>query len=193
MNDEHTTKDAPQERVEGYWLVLRNPGNPPIRLDARVLDRVFADDRELFLEVDDTIVALRITGEQATAYELAERLAPYTRSAPIAHQDVYEDAKRRLARIRDKDERMAPWLFCGGDAVLVSDKIVHIGKFACTLFDAERYARVGAALPLSNGQMRAGFVLLVVSARKRRNDDAALLSRRITEYETRLKSRVSKE
>jgi hypothetical protein len=192
MDDEHTTKRPPQERVESYWLVLHYTNNAPIRLDARVLDRVFADDRELFLEVDDTTIAIRITGEQGTAYELAERLAPYTRSAPITQQDVYEDARRRLARIADRDERMAPWLFFGSDPVRVSDEVVYIGEFACTLSDAMRYAGVGAALPLPNGHMQAGFVLLVVSARKRK-DDAAMLSRRITEYETRLKAGISKE
>lgn len=39
MNDEHTTKRPPQERVESYWLVLHYADNPPIRLDARLLDR----------------------------------------------------------------------------------------------------------------------------------------------------------
>src|ERR1041384_307984 len=122
MNDEHTTKRSPQERVESYWLVLDYIDNPPIRLDARLLDRVLVDDRDLVLEVDDTVIALRITGEEGTVYELAERLAPYTRSAPITQQDVYEDARRRLAKI-GKDEQMRPLLFFGSDPVLVSDKI----------------------------------------------------------------------
>src|ERR1041385_8902520 len=151
MNDEHTTKRSPQERVESYWLVLDYIDNPPIRLDARLLDRVLVDDRDLVLEVDDTVIALRITGEEGTVYELAERLAPYTRSAPITQQDVYEDARRRLARIAETDERMAPRLFFGSDPVRVSDEIVYIGEFACTLSDAARYSRVGAALPLPNG------------------------------------------
>jgi hypothetical protein len=192
MNDEHTTKGAPQERVESYWLVLHYTGNPPIRLDARLLDRVFVDDRDLLLEVDGNVLALRITGDEGAVYELAEQLAPYTRSAPITQQDVYEDARRRLARIADKDERMAPWLFFGSDPVRVSDEIVYIGEFACTLSDIERYARVGGELPLLNGRMQAGFVMLVVAARKR-TDDVALLHRRITEYETRLKAGMSKE
>jgi hypothetical protein len=192
MNDEHTTKRSPQERVESYWLVLDYTANPPIRLDARLLDRVLVDDRDLVLEVDDTVIALRITGEEGTVYELAERLAPYTRSAPITQQEVYEDARRRLARIAEKDERIAPRLFFGSDPVRVSDEIVYIGEFACTLSDAARYSRVGAALPLPNGAMQAGFVMLVVAARKR-TDDAAMLSRRITEYETRLRAGISKE
>src|ERR1041385_7454172 len=121
MDDEHTTTRPPQERVESYWLVLHYTNNPPIRLDTRLVDRVFADDRELVLDVDGTTLSLRITGEQGTAYELAEQLAPYTRSAPIANQDIYEDAKRQLAQIADRDVRMAPWLFFGSDAVRVSD------------------------------------------------------------------------
>jgi hypothetical protein len=192
MNDEHMTKRSPQERVESYWLVLDYTDNPTIRLDARLLDRVLVDDRDLVLEVDNTVIALRITGEEGTVYELAERLAPYTRSAPITQQEVYEDARRRLARIAEKDERMAPRLFFGSDPVRVSDEIVYIGEFACTLSDAARYSRVGAALPLPNGAMQAGFVMLVVAARKR-TDDAAMLSRRITEYETRLRAGISKE
>ena len=186
------TKRSPQERVESYWLVLDYTDNPTIRLDARLLDRVLVDDRDLVLEVDNTVIALRITGEEGTVYELAERLAPYTRSAPMTQQDVYEDAKRRLARIAAKDERMAPWLFFGSDPVRVSDEIVYIGEFACTLSDAVRYARVGAALPLPNGAMQAGFVMLVVAARKR-TDDAAMLTRRIIEYETRLQAGISQE
>jgi hypothetical protein len=192
MNDGHTVKRAPQERVEGYWLVLHYTNNPPIRLDARSLDRVLADDRDLLLEVGRRVIALRITGERITAYELAEQLAPYARSAPITQQDVYEDARRRLARIADKDERMAPWLFFGSYPVRVSDEIIYIGEFACTIFDAERYARVGGELPLPNGRMQAGLVILVIAARKR-TDDAALLSRRITEYEARFKPGISKE
>jgi hypothetical protein len=192
MDDEHTTRRPAQERVESYWLVLHYTNNPPIRLDTRLLDRVFADDRGLLLEVDGDLVVVQITGEQGTAYELADRLAPYTRSAPIAHQDVYEDARRRLARIADRDERMAPWVFFGSDPVRVSDEVVYIGEFACTLSDALRYARVGAELPLPNGRLQAGLVWLIVAARKR-TEDAAMLSRRITEYETRLKAGISKE
>jgi hypothetical protein len=192
MSDEHTTGRAPKERVESCWLVLHYTNNPPIRLDARLLDRVLVDDRDLLLEVDGNVLALRITGEEGTAYDLAEQLAPYARSAPITQQDVYEDARRRLARVADKDERMAPWLFFGSDPVQVSNEIVYIGEFACTIFDAERYARVGGELPLPSGKIQAGLVMLVVAARKR-TDDAALLSRRIAEYEARFKSGVSQE
>ena len=191
MNDEHTTKRPPQERVESYWLMLHYADNPPIRLDARLLDRVFVLDRDLILEVDETVVALRIASKD-TIHELAEGLAAYTRSAPITQQDVYEDARRRLATIGEKDARMAPSLFYGNDPVLVSDEIVYVGEFACTLSDAKWYASLGAELPLSNGVMQAGLVMLVVAARKR-TDDAAMLSRRVTEYETRFKAGMSKE
>jgi hypothetical protein len=192
MNDEHTTNGKPQERVESYWLVLHYTDNPPIRFDARLLDRVFVNDRDLVLEVDETVVALRIIGEEGTAYKLAEALVPYTRSAPITRQDVYEDARQRLAGIGEKGERLAPSLFFGSDPVRVSDEIVYVGEFACTLSDTKRYASVGAALPISDGALQAGFVLLVVAARKRA-DDAAILFRRITEYETRLNAGISKK
>ena len=191
MNNDHTTRLS-QERIESHWLVLDYADNPVIRFDARLLDRVFVNDQDLILEVDETVVALRIIGTEGSAYELAAALAPYTRSAPITQREVYEDAKRRLAGIGEEDERLASSLFFGSDPVRVSNEIVYVGEFACTLSDTERYASVGAALPIANGALQAGLVLLVIAARKR-SDDAAILSRRITEYETRLQVAISKE
>lgn len=84
------------ETSERNWLVLRYPNNPPIRLDVRILDRVFAADAALYLTVETHTVALTIVSGPTAAARIAEALAPYTRSAAITSQEGYEDGKRRL-------------------------------------------------------------------------------------------------
>ena len=187
--DQAPVSGRERERVEGCWLVLDYPDNPTIRLDARLLDRVLVADEDIVLTVDEVTVALRIADGANAARYISERLAPYTRSAPISQPDVYEDAKRRLeAAISQQNERLATTsraaLLFGDQVVSASDDILYVGDFACLISDVKSYASVSAALPLPGGAMQAALGLLIVAARQRRDDPSAL-AKRIAEYEAR--------
>jgi hypothetical protein len=60
------------ERIDGSWLVLEYPDNPPIRLDACAIDRVRLDDDVLVMEVDEETIVLQLTCEPHTARKLLE-------------------------------------------------------------------------------------------------------------------------
>ena len=77
------------ETTEGSWLVLAYVKNPEIRIDARFLDRVFADDGHLVLAVGEVAIQAGIFGGERLARELAEALTPYTRGSSALHPDAY--------------------------------------------------------------------------------------------------------
>ena len=72
------------------------PENPLICINARFLDRILAADDSLILSVDGTAAGLTIPQGEAAAIELARKLVPYTRSAPIADNETYEYTKTVL-------------------------------------------------------------------------------------------------
>ncbi len=230
--------------VNGYELVIAPPGNPAIRLDARLLDRIeligrsptgaavtsgvaavgaalgalavvpggvfivaglgyFAFERaaearrrsrnrDLLLALGDLEVALHVADGPDAAKRIADQLAPYTRSAPIARPEVYEDAKRRLAAGLAGDASRAARkeidraLAVGGDTVAVSGGFLQIGQVGFRIEEVRDYAVRGANLALPGGRfLQAAMGLLVVAAeeRSRAGEDLAALSKRIGEYE----------
>ena len=169
------------EHAESYWLFLAYPGNPVIRLDARALDRIFACENELVLAVDETTIGLHMLSGATGAQQLVGELAPYTSSAPITSAEMYEEAKRRLAK--SGPEMTDPRMWFGDAAIRVTRDLVFVGENAYGMSDIERYAAVDAELPLPTGRLQAGLVMLVVAAH-RRGDDLKVLSKRIAEYES---------
>jgi len=183
MDEKHPIAQ-PRERVDGNWLILTYKDNPPIRLDARLLDRVVANDCELILEVDDMRFGIVMAGEE-DARRVAEALAPFTRSAPITSPEAYEYAKRRLALAKSRSRDQAAALFFGEDSAYVSDECLYIGDFVCLIDDVVRYSEAAAALPLPKGKMQAVLAMILVVDRTR-TENVELLSRRIAEFESSL-------
>jgi hypothetical protein len=230
--------------VAGCDLVIAPPGNPAIRLDARLLDRVEligrspvsaavtsgaaavgsalaalailpgsifacaglgylaferfsearrrARSRDLLLALGDLEVALHVADGPEAAKRIADRLAPYTRSAPIGRPEVYEDAKRRLSaglggdggRAARKEIDRA--LAVGADTVHVTGGFLQVGQIAFRIDEVREYALRGANLALPGGRfLQAAMGLLVVAAeeRSRLGEDLEALARRIGEYE----------
>lgn len=230
--------------VAGCDLVIAPPGNPAIRLDARLLDRVeligrspvsaavtsgaavvgaalaavavipgsifacaglgylaferFSEarrrsrSRDLLLALGDLEVALHVADGPDAAKRIADRLAPYTRSAPIARPEVYEDARRRLSaglagdggRAARKEIDRA--LAVGSDTVHVTGGFLQVGQIAFRIDEVRDYALRGANLALPGGRfLQAAMGLLVVAAeeRSRLGEDLEALARRIGEYE----------
>jgi len=170
-----------KERAEGPWLILAYNGNPTIRLDVRKLDTLNAEGGELVITISDIKFALQISGGQRVAATLAEDLLPYTRLSPITRDDIYEDAKSRL-RNEGMKGGVEPALYFGEHLVLASDSVLYIGNFKCTIEDVERYASVGASLPLPDGRLQAGLAKIVVLDRKR-GEDLTRLAERVAAFE----------
>ncbi len=230
--------------VDEAWLVIAPPGNPIIRLDARLLDRVEligrsttapliasglataglaaaalsllpgglltaggfaylvherfsearrrARSRDLLLALGDLEVALHVADGPEAAKGIADRLAPYTRDAPITRPEVYEDAKRRMrAQAEGKGEASARReiehaLLVGNDVVHMRGDYLQVGAIAFRLSEVREYALRGANLPLSGGRLlQAAMGLLVVAAEERAGagEDVSLLAKRIADYE----------
>jgi hypothetical protein len=230
--------------VDGGFLVIAPPGNPIIRLDARLLDRIEligrppttpmitgavaaigvaaaalslipggifacaglgylsherfsearrrARTRDLLLALGDLEVALHVADGPEAAKGIAERLAPYTRSAAITRPEVYEDAKRRMrAHAEGKGESNARrdlerGLLVGGDVVSLHGEHLHVGSVAFLVSEVREYAHRGANLPLTGGRLlQAAMGLLVVAAEERAiaGEEIDGLAKRISEYE----------
>jgi hypothetical protein len=230
--------------VDGAWLVIAPPGNPIIRLDARLLDRVdlinrsptgplvwsgvatagvaaaalsvipggvfacaglaylaherFSEarrrsrSRDLLLALGDLEVALHVADGPEAAKTICDQLAPYTRDAPIARPDVYEDAKRRMrAQAEGKGEASARrelehGLLVGEDVVHLRGDYLQVGQVGFRITEVKEYALRGANLPLTGGRLlQAAVGLLVVAAEERaaQGEDVTLLSKRIADYE----------
>jgi hypothetical protein len=224
--------------VDGGFLVIAPPGNPIIRLDARLLDRIELIGRppttpmitgavaaigvaaaalslipggifacaglgylshERFSEARrrartrDLLLALgHVADGPEAAKGIAERLAPYTRSAAITRPEVYEDAKRRMrAHAEGKGESNARrdlerGLLVGGDVVSLHGEHLHVGSVAFLVSEVREYAHRGANLPLTGGRLlQAAMGLLVVAAEERAiaGEEIDGLAKRISEYE----------
>ncbi len=231
--------------VDGAWLVIAPPGNPIIRLDARLLDRVEligrsptaplvwsgvatagvaavalslvpggvlacagllylaherfsearrrAKSRDLLLALGDLEVALHVADGPEAAKSIADRLAPYTRDAPITRPEVFEDAKRRMrAQAEGKGEASARReleraLLVGSDEVFLRGDYLQVGQVAFRIGEVREYALRGANLPLTGGRLlQAAMGLLVVAAEERaaQGEDTSLLAQRIADYES---------
>ena len=230
--------------VDGTDLVIAPRGNPVIRLDARLLDRVEligrspvgaavtsgaaavgavagalalvpgnvitalalgylayergaeakrrSRSRDLLLALGDLEVALHVVDGPDAAKRIADRLAPYTRGAPISRPEVYEDARRRLAAGAAGDtsrvarRELARALAVGDDTVHVIGGFLQIGTIGFRLDEVREAALRGANLALPGGRfVQAALGLLVVAAdeRARQGEDLAALARRISAYE----------
>lgn len=230
--------------VDGTHLVIAPPGNPVIRLDARLLDRVelvgrspvvdsltatvaatgavavaatlvpggpliaaalggvawwrgaearrHARNRDLLLALGDLEVALHVADGPEAAKRVADRLAPYTRGAPITRPEVYEDARRRLAAGVGGDggraarRELARALAVGEDSVAVVGGFLQIGTVGFRLDEVRAAALRGANLALPGGRfLQAALGLLVVAAdeRARAGEDLAALASRVAAYE----------
>ena len=150
-----------------------------------------ARSRDLLLALGNLEVALHVADGAEAAKRLADRLAPYTREAPITRPEVYEDARRRLgAQIEGRTDRarreIERGLLVGDDVVSVADGYLTVGSVAFRIEEVRDYAVRGANLPLPGGRLlQAAMGLLVVAAdeRARGGEDLEALSRRISEYE----------
>jgi hypothetical protein len=230
--------------VDGTDLVIAPRGNPVIRLDARLLDRVEligrspvgaavtsgaaalgafagamalvpggaitalaigylayergaearrrAHSRDLLLALGDLEVALHVVDGPEAAKRIADRLAPYTRGAPISRPEVYEDARRRLAAGAAGDggrvarRELARALAVGDDTVHVVGGFLQIGTIGFRLDEVRDAALRGANLALPGGRfVQAALGLLVVAAdeRARQGEDLAALAKRLSAYE----------
>ena len=173
--------------VDRSWLVLTCE-NTTIRLDARFLDRVLADDSQLILSVGEARASLDIPVDVLSASQISALLVPYTRSAQITLEEVYKDAKRRLELAsRNRRDNGAFALYVGSDDVFVDDRYLRVGKFKCLLVDVALYAQAEACLPLPTCELDARLAMLVVAARDR-VEDLELLATRVAQYESRLRS-----
>jgi hypothetical protein len=188
--DEKRPVGGQPERAEGHWLVLAYADNPTIRFDARRLDRVLTNDGDLVLTVADAKIVLRVSSGGHIGHQIAESLAPYTRSAPITRQEAYEEAKRQLDVARGiSTAPPPPALFFGEDPVRAVDDKLYIGKDCCWIASVERYALLGAEIPLPNGRLQAALASLVIADAARQEDDLKRLSERIKDYESRTSAR----
>jgi hypothetical protein len=230
--------------VDGPHLVIAPPGNPVIRLDARLLDRIeligrspkgalvvagaavagvvagvmwvlpggvftcaalgyLAHERisearrrirsrDLLLVLGDLEVALHVVDGPDAAKRIADRLAPYTRQAPITRPDVYQDARQRLhAQSRGRTEEtlhreLAHGLVVGSDVVHVQGELLQVGTISFRIDEVREYALRGSNLPLPGGRLlQAAMGLLIVAAqeRARTGEDLQALAERVSEYE----------
>lgn len=148
--------------------------------------------RDLLLALGDLEVALHVVDGPDPAKRIADRLAPYTREAPITRPEVYEDARRRLqaqsqgaqhSAVRKELER---GLLVGEDVVNVSGDYLQVGSVQFRIDEVRDYALRGANLPLPGGRLlQAAMGLLVVAAHERAaaGEDVETLARRLANYE----------
>jgi hypothetical protein len=147
--------------------------------------------RDLLLALGDLEVALHVADGPAAAKQVAEKLAPYTRGAPITRPEVYEDARRRmLARSEGRPlsarRELERGLVVGDDVVTVAGGLLTVGAVSFRIEEVRDYAVRGANLPLPGGRMlQAAMGLLVVAAEERAAGDEDLdgLAARIKAYE----------
>lgn len=170
------------EHTEDHWLILNYPGNGEIRLDVRIVDRIFATDGWLVLEIDGLGIRIAVS-DSTTAAHLARELACYTRFASKPNPSLLDDLRRRvdLAREGKPDG--------GTFALLIADRDLHVDEEyvycserpVCSILDLVRYAEAGTDIPVGADRVQASLVLLLVAARKRPPDDLKRLDERIRE------------
>jgi len=148
--------------------------------------------RDLLLALGELEVALHVVDGPEQAKRIADRLAPYTREAPISRPEVYEDAKRRLLAqasgggVSEARRELERGLLVGSDAVQVEGNLLRVGGVAFRIDEVRDYALRGANLPLPGGRLlQAAMGLLVVAAeeRARSGEDLEALAARVHAYE----------
>ncbi len=148
--------------------------------------------RDLLLALGKLEVALHVVDGPDPAKRIADRLAPYTRDAPITRPDVYEDARRRLqahsrgSRDAATRKELEHGLSVGDDVVRVTGDYLQVGAVAFRIDEVRDYALRGANLPLPGGRLlQAAMGLLVVAAQERASggEDVHALSARVSAYE----------
>lgn len=179
---EGTAVGQPPERVEDGWLIIEYPGNPPIRLDILIVDRVVADDDVVVITVSDVTLSFRVSGGIDAARTLASAIAPFTRSKPIDDHHVYVSTSRRLHMLRECTGSPAS-LYFGDCAVIVENGAVRVARLSWWLSDLEPFAAAGTTFALPGGSMQAAWVFLVAARENR--DEARTLAARVAEYEMR--------
>jgi hypothetical protein len=185
VDEKHKVAGPGSERVDRNWLVLEHPENPIIRLDAGQIDRIRTHDSDVLFDVGDLQVSLVISGGQATATFIADRLSRYTRLTPITEPEVYEYAKRQLELLKAGADLHRSMVFVGDEPVEVDGQVLRIGGFTFPIHNAIRSGRVGESIRLPNGRyLQAGLALLVVAASER-EDELDQLGRLVAEYEAR--------
>jgi hypothetical protein len=150
-----------------------------------------SSSRDLLLALGTLEVALHVADGPVAAKRIADKLTPYSRSAPISRPEVYQDAKRRLreqtAGHSDSSERESQLgLKVGDEKVLVSGEFLKVGHISFRIDEVRDYALRGANLPLPGGRLlQAAMGLLVVAAaeRAKSGEDLQALSKRISAYE----------
>jgi len=148
--------------------------------------------RDLLLVLGDLEVALHVADGADPAKRIADRLAPFTREAPITLPEVYEDARRRLEaeaqgnRGNRGSQELSQGLSVGDDVVRVDEGYLKVGGVAFRIDEVRDYAVRGANLPLPGGRLlQAAMGLLVVAAeqRARAGEDVEALAERVARYE----------
>lgn len=185
MDDSAALVAASTERSDGYWLVIRTDGYPTMRLDVRLLDRIFSADGQLFLEVDSVVIKF---STNCSAAELAAALAPFTRSAPL-REETYEDAKRRMSHASsNRTDDGSRSLYVDDLELTIRDRDVLLGGVvAGSLVELIEAAQQGMLITLQHprGAYRMDAVLgaVVVAAGLRPVEDTIRLGERIAAYE----------
>ena len=151
-----------------------------------------ARSRDLLLVLGELEVALHVADGADAAKRIADRLAPFTREAPITRPEVYEDARRRLeaeaagTRSARAARELSRGLVVGEDAVRVEEGYLKVGGVSFRIDEVRDYAVRGANLPLPGGRLlQAAMGLLVVAAeqRARVGEDIEALRERVARYE----------
>jgi hypothetical protein len=189
VDDRLALTPAIAETSDGPWLILSYFGQPSIRLDVRLLDRIFAADQQLILELDPIVVVLSMASSAEKCAQVATELGPYTRAAPITREDALADAKRRLdLALKNRIDSAALSLYVGELAVTVdADTILLGGRVVADLLDIAEAAQQSESIALRHPDcvvnIQAALVLLVAAARDRPAEDPNVLMTRIAAYE----------
>jgi hypothetical protein len=153
------------------WLVIAPPGNPVIRVDLRVLDRVelvgpasIDDDKEsdrdaatanqldLVLVCGDLEVALAIADGPEAARQIAEQATSLTRESTATAPPA----------------DLEHMLIVGTDVVFQRGEYIVIGTLGFRIHEVREYALRGQNVPLTGGRLlQAALALLVVAAAER--------------------------
>jgi hypothetical protein len=126
---------------------------------------------ELVLEVDEWWATLQVPRGWQTALQLEAALDPWTRSAPIRSDAIYEDALTRLSELESGDarailrERAQSACRMGSLAIYVDEQgSLWIGGESFTERQVLRTARRGEDLRLESGTRLWGAFLLLAYA-----------------------------
>jgi len=146
----------------------------------------------LLLTLGRLRVGLQVADGPTAAARAAAALAPWTRGAPLADPDAYEDLQRRLeAALANRpppggDDQDVIAISVGRERVRVEGDELHIGGKSVPIQTVKQLAQVGDNLPLGpNVALQAALALLVVAAEERRSavEDPQVLRARLAEYE----------